>query len=145
MASTMRAYKDPILPSPDVADLAKRFLEERTRFQLVDKGTGQTRDIPKAVYQALQQVLAALANNQAISIVPTSLELTTNQAADLLNVSRTYVINLVDSGQLSHRKVGTHRRLALTDVLRLRDDMTIRARRGLDDLARLDGELGLDD
>lgn len=139
------AYNDPIVPTPDLAEAAKRLLEDRARFQLVDNVTGQARDLPPAVYDALLQVLSALANHQAISIVPTSMELTTNQAADLLNVSRSHILQLVDSGQLAARMIGTHRRIALTDLLAFRDGMTRRARKGLDDLARLDQELGLDD
>lgn len=145
MSPSPRAYNEPILPTPDLAAAAKRLLEDRARFQLVDHATGEAHDLPPAVFEALQQVLAALANNQAISIVPTSMELTTNQAADLLNVSRSYVIQLIDAGKLPCRMVGTHRRVALTDALAVRDAMAARARRGLDDLAKLDQELGLDD
>lgn len=145
MPRSTRAYNDPIVPTPALAAAAKRMLEDRSRFQLIDNATGDAHDIPPAVFDALQQVLAALANNQAISIVPTSLELTTNQAADILNVSRTHVIQMVDAGKIPHRLVGSHRRLALTDVLALRDAMTVRARQGLDDLAKLDQDLGLDD
>ena len=145
MPRSTPAYNDPIVPTPDLTATAKRLLEDRARFQLVDHATGQGHDLPPLVFEALQQVLAALANNQAISIVPTSMELTTNQAADILNVSRSYVIQLVDAGKLPHRLVGTHRRIALTDALALRDAMTVRARQGLDDLAKLDQELGLDD
>jgi excisionase family DNA binding protein len=140
-----RAYNDPILPTPGLSATARRLLEDHARFQLVDHGTGHARDLPPEVYVALQQVLAALANNQAISIVPTSLELTTNQTADVLNVSRSYVIQLIDNGQLPHRMVGSHRRVALSDALKLRDAMTNRARTGLDNLAKLDQDLGLDD
>lgn len=135
MSSSTRAYNEPILPTPGLAAEARRLLEDRARFQLVDHATGQAHDLPPAVFDALQQVLAALANNQAISIVPTSMELTTNQAADILNVSRSYVIGLLDAGKLPHRMIGTHRRIALTDVLALRDAMTVKARKGLDDLA----------
>lgn len=139
------AYNEPIVPTPELAEAAKRLLEDRARFQLIDHQTREARDLPPAVYEALLQVLAALANNQAISIVPTSMELTTNQAADLLNVSRSHVLHLVDSGQLPARMIGTHRRIPLTDLLAFRDAMTLRVRQGLDGLAKLDQELGLDD
>lgn len=145
MNTSPRAYNEPILPTPDLAAAAKRLLEERARFQLVDHATGTAHDLPPAVFEAMQQVLAALANNQAISIVPTSMELTTNQAADLLNVSRRHVIQLVEAGKLPCRMVGTHRRIPLADALAFREASTARARRGLDDLAKLDTELGLDD
>ena len=146
MSVSPRAYNEPILPTPALATAAKHLLDvSAARVQLVDNATGETRDMPPEVYAALKQVLAALATNQAVSVVPTNMGLTTNQAADILNVSRTFVISLIETGQLNCRLVGTHRRIALDDALALRQTMTDRARRGLDELAKLDQELGLDD
>jgi excisionase family DNA binding protein len=140
-----RAYNDPILPNESLTSFAHLLLEGQSRFQLVDTATGKARDLPAELYEILNGVAAALLNNQAVSVVPTNLELTTNQAADLLNVSRTFLIRLIDSGKLAHRKVGTHRRVSLTDVLALRQNMSREATKGLDELAKIDAELGLDD
>lgn len=145
MALSPRAYNEPVLPNEDLSRFAHLVLEQKPRFQLVDHSTGKAMDLPKEVYELLTALMAALANNQAVSVVPTNMEITTNQAADLLNVSRTYVIRLLDSGELRHRRVGTHRRVALTDALAYRDRMSQRTDKALDDLARIDEGLGLDD
>lgn len=145
MRLSPRAYNEPILPTPDLAEFAHRVLDDRARFQLVDHATGKARDLPPEVYDILQRVAAAVLANQAISVIPTNLELTTNQAADLLNVSRSYVIGLVTSGELPFRMVGTHRRIPLDAVMALQSRMAARATAGLDALARIDQDLGLDD
>jgi excisionase family DNA binding protein len=148
-----RIHSRPILPTPDAVAMAQHLtqsgaqsgVEVAVPLLFTDPATGQPRKLPAPLAEALHQVLSALARNQAISIVPTDVELTTNQAADILNVSRSYVIQAVERGILPCRLVGSHRRLALPDVLTLRETMTVRARRGLDDLAKLDTALGLDD
>ena len=149
MGVAVRNYNAPVLPTPELAQYARELLHyldpNRERFALIDRGSGETIDLPPAVYGILRDVLTALARNQATSVLPTDLELTTNQAADLLNVSRGFVVGLVDSGELPHRMVGTHRRIRLEDALEYREKMQKRTTRALDELAKTDQELGFDD
>ena len=147
MPPTPRAYNDPILPTPDLVTQARHILDDGdARFQLIDRTTGMAQDLPGPVFAAIQQVLAALATNQAVSVVPTNMELTTNQAADILNVSRGYVIQLVERGILPHRMVGTHRRIPLNAAVAHRNAMVEGMQKGLDDLAEIDRSLpGLGD
>ena len=89
------------------------------------------------------RVLAFLANGQSVQVIPDIAELTTQQAAGFLNVSRPYLIKLLEAGEIPVRMVGTHRRVRFEDLrqYKLRDDLT---RRGAaDDLAQLSQELGL--
>ena len=109
-------------------------------------GLSWTRDalvIPRPTAIMLAQVLDALSQGQGVVIIPKEVELTTQQAAGLLNVSRPYLIGLLESGKIPYRKVGRHRRItfeALTEYKR-RDDLERRA--AADDLADLSQELGL--
>ena len=72
-------------------------------------------------------------------------DLNPNEAADFPNVSADYVMKLLDCGELPFHMVGDHRGIALTDAVSLRDRMKARATKALDELARIDQELGLDD
>lgn len=79
--------------------------------------SGEPVEIPDAALRALIEVLQQIADGNDVAVLPVHSELTTQQAADLLNVSRPHVIKLIESGKLPHRRVGTHRRLRLSDVL----------------------------
>ncbi|MGH9010262.1 MAG: helix-turn-helix domain-containing protein [Acidimicrobiia bacterium] len=77
-------------------------------------------ELPPAAGRAVRELLAQLAAGNAVHLVPADAELTTQQAADLLGISRTYVVRLIDDGKLPAHLVGTHRRLKAADVLAYR-------------------------
>lgn len=113
----------------------------RTRARLVVDDEALV--LPRAALELLAQVLAHLAAGTGVAVVPTQAELTTQQAADLLNVSRPYLIGLLDAGHIPYRKVGTHRRVraaALLDYLRADDQLR---RDAADELSALTRQLGL--
>jgi excisionase family DNA binding protein len=87
------------------------------RYFLAGKGTGEQVALPPHVYQVVRQVVEAMRRGLAVSVVPRSHVLTTQQAADLLGVSRPTVIKLLDGGQIPFTKAGSHRRIRLDDVL----------------------------
>jgi excisionase family DNA binding protein len=78
--------------------------------------------LPAAALGLLRQVLDELAKGNLVTVVPHDAELSTQQAADLLRVSRPFVIKLVDEGRIPCRKVGLHRRIRLADVLRFKQE-----------------------
>ncbi|MCF8204668.1 MAG: helix-turn-helix domain-containing protein [Methylotenera sp.] len=119
-----------------------------TAIALVDE-TGAMQDapvleLPPAALRLIAQVLGAMGDQRPIMIVPRNLELTTVDAANFLNVSRPFVIKEIEAGRLKHRKVGTHRRIAHSDLVEYRDRMRATQRDALDDLAKDAQELGLE-
>jgi excisionase family DNA binding protein len=89
-------------------------------------------------------MLKAVAAGHAVTLIPVEIELTTQQAADLLNASRPYLVGLVRNGTLAARMVGNQRRLPLKDVLAYKAATRAQRRDALRELAALDQELGLE-
>lgn len=81
-------------------------------------------ELPAGAVALLMSILEAMAAGRGITLVPEDAELTTFEAADVLNVSRPYLIKLLGRGEIPHRKVGRHRRIRAEDVMayKLRDD-----------------------
>jgi excisionase family DNA binding protein len=89
---------------------------------------GRHAPVPGSVIHVLERIAQAMARGDAVAVVPVGRDLTTQQAADLLNVSRQYLVRLVDEGRIPAGKTGKHRRLRLADVLAFKE-MGDRARR----------------
>ena len=106
---------------------------------------GDVIDLPEPVAEALAEVLEAAADGERPLVLRSSVNLTTEQAAAILNVSRPTIVRWIEAGKLPARMVGTHRRLTLGDVLAFRDQSTKRRREALDEMARQAEDLGLYD
>lgn len=115
------------------------FRRHRTA-RLIDPD-GETTEIPESVFHALKFVVKSMARGQTITLMPHDKELTTQEAADLLHVSRPHLTKLLDQGAISHHKVGTHRRVRIDDLLAYRDRRSTTRREKLDELTRLSEEL----
>lgn len=99
--------------------------------------------IPPGALRLLVDMLTQLGQGRAVTVLPQNAELTTQEVADYLNVSRPYVVSLIEQNKLPARKVGTRRRVAFEDLLRFDEQQRARQRAALDELARIDAELGL--
>jgi excisionase family DNA binding protein len=75
-------------------------------------------EVPRSALAALAQVLESFAHGEGVTVVPAQAELTTQQAADALHVSRPFLIGLLDAGQIEYRTVGTHRRVKAASLIR---------------------------
>jgi excisionase family DNA binding protein len=75
-------------------------------------------EVPRSALAALAQVLGSFAHGEGVTVVPAQAELTTQQAADALHVSRPFLIGLLDAGQIEYRTVGTHRRVKAASLIR---------------------------
>lgn len=98
------------------AYLATQF--ETQHIQIFDEqNEAHSVELPTSALRLLVDILAELAAGNAVKVVPVHAELTTREAADLLNVSRPHLIKLLESGELSYHKTGKHRRVRFTDLM----------------------------
>jgi len=103
---------------------------------------GESIPLPETVFYVLERVVEVMARGDSITVVPVGREVTTQQAADLLNVSRQYLIRLLDEGRIPFRKTGKHRRLRIEDVLSFKDKRDKDRRAGLRELSQMTQEFG---
>jgi len=136
--------------SPEESELARtssRLLAacighgKTARLRVID-GDGVI-EVPVAALRMLVDILTNMAAGNAMSLVPIHAELTTQQTADFLNVSRPYVVGLLERGELAHHKVGTHRRVRFSDLMAYKQAQLAKSKARLGELAKLDQELGL--
>lgn len=106
---------------------------------------GKSVPLPESLLRAVREASHHLAHDEAISIVSIEKDLTTQQAADLLHVSRPYLIQLLENGDIPFIMVGTHRRIALAPLLEYKRQRDLIRREGLRELTRLSQEWGLYD
>src|SRR5690606_10498250 len=104
--------------------------------------TGEAIPIPESVFHVLVRVAEVMARGDSLTIVPVGQELTTQQAADMLNVSRQYLVRLLDEGRIPYTKTGTHRRLQIDDVLAYEELRDEQRRASLDELTHMSEDLG---
>ena len=90
--------------------------------------------LPAPAGARLLEILEDMAAGSSVAVLRKDAELTTQQAADVLNVSRPFLVGLLEQGALPFRKVGTHRRVRIDDVLRYKNDVDAARRRALDEL-----------
>ncbi len=108
-----------------------------------DKGSVRTVRIPTSALRLLLDVLTEIGQGNAVSIIPIHAELTTQEAADVLNVSRPFLVQLLEKGQMPFHKIGTHRRVRYQDVIDYKNRIDTERRKALGDLAAEAQELGL--
>ena len=135
---------DPVLPSQEEVILARetsRKLAQSIEPEQImslkiqnQDGKEVAIDLPASAVRLLLDILEQLANGNAVTLTPLHAELTTNQAAGLLRVSRPFLIKLLDEGQIPYRKVGRHRRILAKDVLAYRQANFKKRNKVLDEL-----------
>lgn len=140
---------ESVLPEPsddEVAQTALRALADVSadagpvRLQI---GDGGEIIIPRSALAGLTQILATFAQGDGVTVLPTQAELTTQQAADALRVSRPYLIGLLDAGKIDYRTVGTHRRVRASSLIAYMRADADRRRAAADKLSAETYDLGL--
>jgi excisionase family DNA binding protein len=100
--------------------------------------------LPARAVELMFTVLTAMANGQPISVIPQQAELSTKQAADFLNVSRPFVVKLIDEGKLPARKVNRHRRIKFADLVEFEKRSQVERTQALAEMADLTRDLELE-
>lgn len=141
-----------VLPPADAAGAAMQRLaslladsEQREGQAKLVGPDGEEIALPGEVYSALREVVDAMAQGLAITIAPQHAVLTTQQAAELLNISRPTLVRLLEEGQLPYEQRGRHRRVRLTDVLDYQERSRYERKAKLDELTHSASEDGTAD
>jgi excisionase family DNA binding protein len=154
-------FPETITPTKEDADLAvesSRRLAQfsgssraksktKPRVTLSVQSNGHAEDlvpIPLPAFQLLTEILTEMAKGNAVTFIPIHAELTTQQAAKILNVSRPFLIGLIDSGKQRCNMVGRHRRIKFEDLINFKRSIDEERHRVLDELASEAQELNPD-
>lgn len=138
----------------EMAKIAQRCImaaldhSKAPKLVLIEEGglseNAPTIELPPQALRAVANLLGLMAQQQPIVLIPQKHELTTQEVANLLNVSRPFVVKQIESGQLKCRKVGRHRRVEFSELMRYQKDSQIKRDAALNELVALGQELGLD-
>ncbi len=143
MASHSIAYPLPTAEEVAVARESGRALSAylQTRAETLqieifdDKGAAHPVRVPVSALRLLVDVLTEIGDGNAVSIIPIHAELTTQDAADVLNVSRPFLVQLLEQGEIPFHKIGTHRRIRYQDVMAYKERIDAARNKTLDALA----------
>ncbi|WP_164104375.1 excisionase family DNA-binding protein [Candidatus Laterigemmans baculatus] len=132
---------EPVSPSSDDVRLARQssrslapFLNRKLTVRIAD--TDEQVELPAVAVRLLVDLLSAMAEGNAVTLIPIHAELTTQQAADLIGVSRPFLIKQLDEGLIPYRRVGTHRRVLFSDLMRYKHEIDEKRTDALDELTR---------
>lgn len=151
MAAQMKLDGGPIA-APESEQAALGEIDRFLVHALMPDGTSSPRmvgpngeeiELPRSLFHVLHQVVRHLAQGKVITVVPLNKNLTTQEAADILNVSRPYLIKLLDQGEIPFVKTGTHRRIRFSDLMQYKQRCDAERRRGLAQLTHMSLEMGL--
>lgn len=146
----MAVLDETFVPTEEESERAKNFSriiakefasEESITIQREDGD--ESIEIPRQVFNVLLRVLAVMSEGKAFSLIPMDKELTTQQAADILNVSRPYLNKILDLGDIPHRKVGRNRRVKFSDLMEYKNTQDQKSEAALQEMADQAQELDL--
>jgi excisionase family DNA binding protein len=134
---------DSALAKVSSQQLAAHLGNAGLRLELKTGTTSEELILPPSALRLLVRILTEIGQGNAVTLTPIRAELTTQQAADLLNVSRPHLVKLLDEGAIPSRKVGSHRRVELEDLLVYKRNFLAKRHAALDELQALSQESDL--
>ncbi|WP_256250283.1 excisionase family DNA-binding protein [Mycobacterium malmoense] len=136
MVAMLTAQERTVLPPDQPADLKPLVRALGAEQVSVCGGDGTPIVLPEPVREALYSVVLAMAQGNAITLVPRHQKLTTQEAADLLNISRPTLVKLLEEGRIPFEKPGRHRKVSLDALLQYQQETRSNRRAALDELTR---------
>lgn len=139
-------------PSPDDAALARISGQLLARYttsdrplhmRVIETEQEEPIELPAGAVALLVDILETMASGRGVTLIPEDVELTTVQAADILHVSRPFLIKLLEEGRIPYRKVGQHRRIRMDDVMTYKRAIDREREAILDELAAEAQELNM--
>jgi len=160
MAIGIADFQETIAPTEADTELARESSRQLSRllgkqhnigkqlsnFQLHVQAGNEPEEvvvIPVSAFRLLTDILTQMARGNAVTLMPVHAELTTQQAADILNVSRPFLISLIENDKIPYRKVGTHRRIRFDDLMAYKQEIDRERLQTLEELAREAQELDM--
>ena len=144
LATALPSEADAILAKESSRVLAARVqTADPLQLRMIDDPTAGTVKLPATAVRMLIHILEEMARGNAMTLIPVHAELTTQQAAGMLNISRPSLIQLLDEGKIEYRRVGTHRRVRFEALMAHKRRADAERRAVLAELAAYDQELGL--
>jgi len=133
-----------VLPPEESLDRLLALLTEAEAPSTTLTGpNGERLVLPPQVFKVLRDVVAAMAQGQAVTVAPVHQRLTTQEASELLDISRPTFVKLLEDGEIPYQQPGRHRRVLLSDVLAYRERRSVQAREALDRMAEIAAESGM--
>ena len=148
--TTLERNTRPVVPTPEDIKLAKESIatlkhdKVDAHYVLTNKKGKTELRLSQSMFEALMKVIQEMANGKAIMLLPIDAELTTQEAADMLNVSRPYFVKLLDEKQIPSRLVGRYRRVRFEDLLKYQQILECERQAVLNEMALQAQELGLE-
>lgn len=141
LSNRLPTEDETAIASEAIARMGKALAREGALPLLVPEDGSEFRiELPSSIGEVVLDVLAHIARGEMVTVVPYGSVLTTQQAADLLNVSRPFLTKLLDAGEIDFYKVGSHRRIKAEDLLRYKNKRDKERSTTLRDLQRLGQE-----